>query len=523
MRRFFMKCYLKLIILETIMGSIEGLFNIFIAKNLGLYSTSALNGELKILDYSILKFISFVITFFIIKYFLEYFLSLSEQKSKKLFKFHVYTGFLNSSYEKLEKRTLGEYVTRLGSDFDNIVLTYYQTLKDIFVGILSFLAYFVYLSTINAPLALIISILSILPIIPSIILKDKFKVNFKDYMMVEDKIKKHLNSTIEGFEFIKLNNLKELFSSKIKALFNEISLCALTFEKTVALEGIFNKGLSTLIKCSSYGIVGYFLYKNYISVGVTVQYLILVKQLFIVTNNLFDKYKTFQKGHVSVNRVNELLLSHETSGPSIIRNINEIEFKNVSFSYTDNIFTNLNLVINKGDKLLLKGSNGSGKSTLIKLLLGLYDNYTGEILVNGININHICKRNYRSKIALLTQNQLFFSNNLDDNLSLFNTNNNDISSMLKVFHTDKLDITKAGCHNLSGGQKQKISLIRTLLKDSDLLILDEPTNYLDSSTITTLKTELEKSNKTLLVVNHLGELDEIFNTTINLNAITEVV
>lgn len=516
MKKIFVKTYYMLILLSTILGSTKCFFDIYIAKKLGIYSSLAIKQSLNIYKDGISEFIIIIILFYIFKFTYETFINSYEMRSKARLKFKVYENFMKGSYEKLQYVEPGEVVTRLSSDFDNIIDTYYESLIIVFIGIISFSVYFIYLIRINILLTALVTLLSILPIIPSVVLSDKFKVNFKNYMHAEDNIKKHLNSTIDAYEFIKLNNLKDLFENKMKLLFGQISECALDFEKNTAKEGVFNKGIGNLIKYSIYALVGYFLYTKYIDINMAVQYFFIISQLMATSNSIYEKYKVFVRGKVSFDRIDEIFYEEECSGTEIINKINSIQFNNVCFGYDkESVIKNLNFKISDKDKVFLEGSNGSGKSTIVKLLLGVYDSYTGEILINGINIKNISKKTYRNRIALLTQNQLFFSEVLEDNLSLFNKNINKIKHLVDTFNMNEEVTGRTSCYTLSGGQKQKISLIRTLLKESDLIVLDEPTNYLDSAAIEVLESEIKKSDKTIIVISHLNELKGLFNKILN--------
>lgn len=181
-----------------------------------------------------------------------------------------------------------------------------------------------------------------------------------------------------------------------------------------------------------------------------------------------------------------------------IDEVKKIEFKEVSFKYPNSekyVLKKINLVINKGDTIAIVGENGSGKSTLVNLILGLYDNYEGEILINGVNMKKIEKNSYINNISVILQEFIRYNLSLRENISLSNVSKVDndeqiISNIKNVGFFNKFDKFKYGLETyltkeykdgeeLSGGQWQKIAIARGVFKESNVIILDEPTAALD--------------------------------------------
>ena len=161
----------------------------------------------------------------------------------------------------------------------------------------------------------------------------------------------------------------------------------------------------------------------------------------------------------------------------------------------------------------IMGENGAGKSTLINLICKVYDDYDGNIYINDVNIKDVDIKNMRkNNIAFLEQNIIFYSNLMEENL-IYGLAKYDDDMLLKYkqefdlyeFGQDK-NLTGNGIiTNLSGGERQKVGLIRTFLKSSDVVILDEPSSFLDQKSICILKKhilELKKQNKIVILITH---------------------
>lgn len=200
---------------------------------------------------------------------------------------------------------------------------------------------------------------------------------------------------------------------------------------------------------------------------------------------------------------------------SKFRNLNgPVKFSNVNFSYsdkTDNLFDNLSLTVNKNEKIAIFGRSGTGKSTLIKLLYGFYEINGGNITIGGVDIKTMNIDDLRRNMTMSTQTIKIFEGSVVENV-LYGSSytKSDLQSMygnlLKVFNKleNGLD-TKllVNGSNVSGGQKQIISVLRALLKETPIVILDEPTVGLDEKTKGSLLDVIKSiKNKTVIIITH---------------------
>lgn len=192
---------------------------------------------------------------------------------------------------------------------------------------------------------------------------------------------------------------------------------------------------------------------------------------------------------------NDRLMDLSDSGADANVKVCEIEFKNVSFKYpnTDKyILKNISVKIKVGEHLAIVGQNGAGKTTFIKLLCHLYDNYDGEILINGKNAREYNFVEYVKLLSVVFQDFRLFAFTIKENVTVFNDKNIDLEETYKIAGIDKwiesLDekdktyIYKMFVENgvePSGGESQKLAIARALYKNAPIVVLDEPTAALD--------------------------------------------
>ena len=231
-------------------------------------------------------------------------------------------------------------------------------------------------------------------------------------------------------------------------------------------------------------------------------------------------YQHIQSAYDSIENVMQLEGEHPADKQFVRRPAfkGDIEFKNVSFTYPESDFKqliNINFSIKEGEKVAILGKVGSGKSTLQKLLLGFYYQDEGSVLIDGIDVKQIDPVEIRSNISYMAQENSLFAGTARSNIMIKNTkaSDNDLLRAAEISCASdfinkhpkgfELPIVEKG-ENLSGGQAQAITLARTVVDNSAIFILDEPTKSFDSGTsarvIKNLKNYLQK--KTLILITH---------------------
>lgn len=244
--------------------------------------------------------------------------------------------------------------------------------------------------------------------------------------------------------------------------------------------------------------------------------LLLGNMLLIISNRLY--VETFF-GLIDKNNTN----NKKTDDLKKINKINQIELKNISYSYdgNKNVLSNINIKFDHNGLYIIKGGNGRGKSTLLKLLCGLYFDYTGEIRVNGLNISSYSLLEYRARIGVVFQDFNRYETSVKANIALNKMNETDcVLKIKKLLNSKGIKIKDInpntilgnwfGGKELSGGEWQKIAFLRSLYNENDILIADEPTSNLDfQSKQKLVEFFIEESKKKIII---LATHDDIFDT-----------
>lgn len=229
----------------------------------------------------------------------------------------------------------------------------------------------------------------------------------------------------------------------------------------------------------------------------------------------------------ALDRLEEVEITEEENleGLEPEANIEKISLENVSFAYgyRENTLDNINMEINKREKVAIVGPSGSGKTTLIKLIMRFYPVETNSIFINDISIDKISKKWLRTKISYLSQSVFFFRGTIRENMMLGNSYISDseiIEMLMKVDLLDMLNklpngldtVIEEGAVNFSEGQKQRLALCRAMLSKPEVIILDEATSHLDSITEKRINDLFQEISDSITIITIAHRLSSIINS-----------
>lgn len=342
--------------------------------------------------------------------------------------------------------------------------------------------------------------ISIIPI--SLIVSQFFsnikRKHFKSVLRANEEFNMWFNETLNGVELIKLWNLKRIkndeFQKKQSELIRQNS-------KMEYLDNASTMAGSTITYFLNYGLIllgALFIMQEKLSIGGLYAFIsysgLVIQPMEIISGVIgrlsssvpaFERYISYFK-----NEVEDVKKENKIKAESIMP-IKKICFDKINFSYTGEkkILNNLSFTVNRGEKIAFIGLNGSGKTSVLNLLLRLYEPNGGRILFNDVDINDFELETYRDLFSVMSQRIYLLNDTIRNNIDIYhNLNDEEIEELVKVTTlTAYLDTLSDGMDSsvgyngakLSGGEKQKVALTRSLGKKSKILILDEATSNLD--------------------------------------------
>ncbi len=431
----------------------------------------------------------------------------------RLLKRDIFASILRRDYVTYKEKPQGEYVAKYANEVDLIRSRYFQMLPLFWEILLKIIFVSFALFLLDWRIALVTILLLTTPLyVPKLIEKRLQKATDEYFKSVEENLAK-VNDWLSGFEIIKNFSIERQILSKFDES-NALSMDKLLRDTAL---GATAQLITTLISYLSYFIVlacsTWLVLAGEFSAGDFFVAIGMIDQLSYPLISLAEIIRQLIAIRPSCAAMEQFVSqgNGDTNARSLPGIEKEIRYDGVSFGYTDDrpLLQGFTFTAEKGKKYLIKGSSGCGKTTAINLLLRYYDAAGSQITMDGVPISEY-DTTY-SAITVVRQEAVLFHDTLRNNLTMYcDMRDEELIKMLRNLGLDRfanlqgLDavITENGA-NLSGGEKKRICLARALLRNTGVLILDEPLANLDEGTAKKIEDLLLSiSGKLLLVVSH---------------------
>lgn len=461
-----------------------------------------------------------ILTFIILNLFSKY----KSILMKKL-KLELYYKFIDLNYLDFLKKDIGKITNLITSQVDRSIFCFHHlSLVYLNVSLLIIILIFLLFSLGYVSIYLILIILCIGILFKKMNLKMQFYS--KESAQIDTQIAKNINDTFSSFKYLIFSGKKSYFSSNLKKLISSYSffelkkwtLSNLLIAVREPMAVIFITVLIFLFQAFNfsltYNILSILLFYRAFNMALTVQKSWQSCTAFTGSFEYVDKSL-----HLHINQQKKI----DNSNKIKINNINDIVLENLSFQYDKNIqiFQGLTFKFEKEKFYLIKSKSGLGKTTLLDLIMNLIKPTNGVISFNNTNYENIENKIFENKIGYVQQSPVVFDGSILFNLFLNENRIEELSSKEHLYLNqllDSLDLknfidslnngleTNLGENGikLSGGQLQRINLVRELLKKPEILILDEPTSSLDdyNSNLIYKLIRSYKGKMTILLVTH---------------------
>ena len=475
------------------------------------------NGETEKFVPIILASIFLIILLFVTEYIDGYVMSSYIKNTVNYLRCDIFTKILNKDMKDFSLDNSGKYISIL---YNDIKIIEDSLLNNIFLVISSFISFIIsllFLFSISPSIVIFIVIFGILGFVIPNALSKKLIVEKNNYSHNLEEITSVTKDLFSGFEVIKGFNI----GSKINTIFkNSSNTVESTKKKCSILESII-KGFSLSFSVTVYlGVLilgGYLMYKGEISVGTAIIIIQLSTHIVGPVKTSISLINQIKSVSLIADKIDEILYDscEDIEEVSLPKFENSIEIKNLDFSYTNDrkALNNINLTFEKNKKYAIVGESGCGKSTLIKLLMRYYKDYNGDILIDNKDIHKIFSNDLYKNMSMIQQNVFMFDDSIKENIKLFANYSDEevlsicdrsgLSNLISRLPDGINSLVGENGNRLSGGEKQRIAIARSLINNTKILILDESTSALDNETAYNLESSLLSINDlTLIVVTH---------------------
>lgn len=422
---------------------------------------------------------------------------------------------INKNLVDFRKKNTGSYISVINNDVKTIETDYVEgnliiiTQTALFIMGLSAMFY------LNPQIAIVVVVLSLLPIIATVSLNGKVDRYQNNVSKKNEGFTTSIKDMFNGFTVIKSFGVEKEVSGAISQVNQDLESKKRTLNNTQALIQSLTEvtGFLMFIGTIAFGV--WLAIKGEISVGEIMAYIQLINYMLgpiIILSEYINKRKA---GAVLITKIDDMLLHQEQKEKGIVMEQfkDKITFKDVSFSFDGEreVLTDLNFELEKNKSYAVVGLSGSGKSTLLNLLMGYYDSYQGSICIDDSDLKAIDSTSLYKVLSVIQQEVFMFDAPLQNNIMLYkNYSKERLAKAIKMSGLDEF-IQRRGAdfdcgengNLLSGGEKQRVSIARALIKDTPILLLDEATSALDNETARSIeKSILEIKDITRIIVTH---------------------
>lgn len=513
------------VILLTLLNILFALLSVVFALCCKEVIDGAENKDIDKIVFFGVAFTLIILTQFLLRIVISYVYEITKSKLLKENRQRLLKDIIDKEYQEISLLHSGEILNRIFSDVEIVAEGVSNLIPEFMNMITRLLAAIVVLFVLDYQFALLFSFAGLLLFLIAYFYRKKIKKAHRLVLESEDKVRSFYQESVENLLVVKIFANAENIYSKGEEYQNKYTKARI------------NRRLISIYANSGFGLLFNLFYlfalvwccirmmngDLSITYGSILAILQLISQVSMPVATLSSLIPQFYGVSASSERLITLEnIKKEEDTKENIEDLKKIEIKNLSFGYKDNlVLKNVNVEVNKNDYVALTGISGGGKTTLFNLLLGVYKNYEGEIILKGEN-DCSPSKGTRNLFSYVPQGNTMFSGTIRENLTFLKDSFTDeeINNALKVsLAYDFVSSLEKGVDTLIGergfglseGQIQRLTIARCILNDAPVLLLDEATSALDEETEADVLNNLKKLNKTVLIVTHRKKALSICN------------
>lgn len=445
----------------------------------------------------------------------------------------TFKQLLSLPYLYYKNRTTGEVITKLKdlTIIKNFLAQFFCSITTDFIG---FIVFFLFMLQIHFKLTFcVFGIFFILGVFTFCFQRKKRK-NFSRICKREEVVNSYLVESLSNVDTVKGGHIEKSLTDNFFLKYQRLIEENYRYSVLCEIGKSFQQGVNRLLLVFIYGIGSYLVIEEKIGLGVFLIYQSFFSYFLNHGNRIMELVSSYHNFSVSLQRIEDLfVIQNEKFLGSYYYYaydlIGDICFRNLNYQFgTKIIFSQLNLVIRRGEKILLTGESGSGKSSLVKILMRYLEVPFGMVSIQGIDINHYHLENIRSYITYVSSNEYLFTDSLYNNITLHKEVSEDeflkvteitkVNEIVQRKHYDYQMMVEENGFNFSNGERQRIILARSLLKRSNIYIFDEAFGQLDieKEGIILKEINLFLKDKIVIVISHRLNHSSLFDRVLKL-------
>jgi len=458
----------------------------------------------------------------VIQYVMTYAMQYIGQKTLLDLRMQIFKHLQKLALRFFDRTPIGRLVTRVTNDVESLNELFSSGIVMIFSDIFIIVWIFVFMFLMSWDLSLVT--LSVLPVLiyGTFLFRRKVRQNYRDVRLHLARLNSYMQEHIGGMSIVQIFNRQKAEFEKFKSINEGYKKANI---ESIFYYAIFYPGVEFISSVAVALIIWYGggeVIQNTLTIGVLFAFIQYTEMFFRPVRDLSEKYNILQTAMASSERVFKLLddetfIRNPAEPIQISKVAGQVKFQNVWFAYNsdDYVLKDISFKINAGETVALVGATGSGKTSIINLLTRFYDISKGIILVDGIDITRLDKRELRKHIGLVLQDVFLFSGDIKSNISLGNDEIpfERIENAAEIIGANKFieqlpnkynEEVKERGSTLSVGQKQLLSFARALVYDPQILVLDEATASVDTESEILIQQAIEKllKGRTAIVIAH---------------------
>ena len=458
----------------------------------------------------------------VIQYFLTYYTQYLGQKTIFDLRMQIFRHVQNLALKFFDKTPIGRLVTRTTNDVESLNELFSSGIVMVFSDVFIIIWILVFMFFMDIPLTLVT--LSVLPVLiyGTFLFRKKVRDSYRDVRFHLARLNSYMQEHITGMNIVQIFSKQKDELNRFSKINNDYRDANI---KSILYYAVFYPTVEFLSSIAIGLIIWYGggeIMQKTLTIGVLFAFIQYTEMFFRPIRDLSEKYNIMQTAMASSERIfklldNETFITNPANPKNLTEVKGEIEFKNVWFAYNENnyILKDVSFKINPGETVAIVGATGAGKTSIINILSRFYDINKGSILIDGIDIREVDKRELRKHISMVLQDVFLFSGTIESNISM----SNDSIPLEKIMEAaitvgaDKFidslpkkynEIVKERGATLSVGQKQLVSFARALAYNPQILILDEATSSVDTETEILIQEAIHKLlvGRTAIVIAH---------------------